>query len=105
KGVKFELRGVLNDQIVWTREFPREAPRFSFDQFSGRLILYWKLGSDVGKQRLKNDAVLAKRAKEMGSIDDDYLVEVVDASARNTVGTLIVDTGKGSFTIASGLSQ
>jgi Peptidase family M48 len=105
KAVKFELRSVVNDQVVWSREFPKEAPRFSFDQFSGRLILYWRLGSDVGKQRLKNDAALAARAKEMGSIDDDYLVEVVDASARNTVGTLIVDTGKGSFTIASGLSQ
>ena len=103
--VKFELRSVVNDQIVWSREFPGEAPRYSFDQFSGRLILYWKLGSDVGKQRLKNDAALASRSKEMGSIDDDYLVEVVDAGARTTKGTLIVDTGKGSFKIASGLSQ
>ena len=90
---------------MWTREFPKEAPRFFFDQFSGRLILYWRLGSEVGKARLKEDAALAARAKALGNKDDDYLMEVVDCFAAKSVGTLLLETGKGSFSIESGLSE
>ena len=41
----------------------------------------------------------------MGNKDDDYLIEIVDAFARKKVGTLLVETGKGSFDIESGISE
>jgi hypothetical protein len=91
--------------LVWSREFPKEAPHFFFDEFSGRLILYWTLGSDVGKARLKGDEKLASRVKELGNKDDDYLLDIVDAFAGATVGTLLLETGKGSFNIKSGFSE
>lgn len=103
--VHFELKNLLTGKTVWTRDFPKEAPRFNFDSFSGRLILYWRLGSDVGKARLKDDPQLATRANELGNKDDDYLMEVVDAFAGNTVGTLLLETGKGSFFIRYGFSE
>ena len=105
KEVRFELRSVIDDKLIWSREFPKEAPRFFFDAFSGRLILYWTLGSDVGKARLKDEAALAARAKALGNKDDDYLVEVVDAYRGNPVGTLLLETGKGSFSIDDGFSE
>jgi WD40 repeat protein len=105
KGVSFELRDLVNNKLVWSREFPREAPRFFFDEFSGRLILCWTLGADVGKAKLNEDANLAARAKELGNKDDDYIMEIVDAFAGKTVGTLLLETGKGSFYIRSGLSE
>ncbi len=103
--VRFELRNLIDSKTVWSREFPKEAPRFFCDDFSGRLILYWTLGSDAGKGRLKEDSELAARAKELGNKDDDYLVEIVDAFAGKTVSTLLVETGKGSFDIESGFSE
>jgi len=103
--VHFELRNVLNDKVVWSRDFPREAPGFFFDPFSGRLILYWELGTEVGKARLKEDQALAAHAKELGNKDDDYLMEIVDAYAAKTVGTLLIETGKRSFFIRSGSSE
>ena len=103
--VHFELKNLLEGKTVWSRDFPKEAPRFNFDSFSGRLILYWRLGTDVGKARLKDDAQLAARATELGNKDDDYLMEIVDAFAGNTVGTLLLETGKGSFFIRSGFSE
>ncbi len=103
--VRFELRSVTNDKLVWSREFPKEAPRFFFDSFSGRLILYWTLGSEVGKDMLKANADLAARATELANMDDDYLMEVVDAFAGKTVGTIALETGKGSFFIRSGGSE
>ncbi len=103
--VRFELRDVVDDKLIWTREFKKEAPGFFFDDFSGRVIFYWNLGSDEGKARLKEDPVLVQRAREMGNKDDDYLVEVFDAFANKSVGVLLVETGKGSFDIQSGFSE
>jgi hypothetical protein len=105
RDVRFELSNALENKLVWSREFPKEAPRFFFDGFSGKVILYWKLGSEAAKSRLKEDLALATRAKEMGNKDDDYLLEVVDAFEGKTVGTLLLETGKGSFDIKNGLSQ
>ncbi len=103
--VRFELRHVINDKVIWTRDFKKEAPGYFFDDFSGRLIFYWRLDSDVGKARLKEDPALAARSKAMGNKDDDYLLEVVDAFASRTMGTILIETGKGSFHIENGFSE
>ena len=103
--VRFELRDVINDKVVWTNEFKKEAPRFFFDDYSGRLIFYWDLGSEAGKARLKEDPALQERSRQMGNKDDDYLVEVFDAFAGKSVGVLLLETGKGSFDIMSGFSE
>jgi hypothetical protein len=99
------LRDLISDAVVWTRDFAGEAPNYYFDKFSGRLIFYWTLGSGAGKARLKNDPALAARAQKMGNKDDDYLLEIVDAFAKNTVGTILLETGKGSFEINDAYSE
>jgi WD40 repeat protein len=103
--VRFEVRNIVQDKLIWSREFPKEAPGYFFDKFSGRIIFYWTLGSETGKARLKEDATLAARAKQLGNKTDDYLLEVVDAFAGKTVGTMLLETGKGSFAIKSGFSE
>ena len=103
--VQFELRDAINDKLVWSKEFKKEAPQFFFDDYSGRLIFYWDLGSEAGKARLKEDPALVERARQMGNKDDDYLVEVFDAFAGKSVGVLLLETGKGSFDIESGFSE
>lgn len=105
KEVRLELREIISNKVVWTHDYPKEAPRLFFDDFSGRLIFYWTLGSEAGKARLKEEPALAARANAMGNKDDDYLMEVFDAFAARTVGTLLLETGKGSFDIKSGSSD
>lgn len=105
KEVRFELRDAVDDKLIWTKEFKKEAPGFFFDDYSGRVIFHWNLGSDEGKSRLKEDPALLQRSREMGNKDDDYVVEVFDAFANKSVGVLLVETGKGSFDIASGFSE
>jgi hypothetical protein len=95
----------MNNKTVWSSDFPKEAPRFFFDEFSGRLILYWTWDNDRAKAKLKENPALAARAKELGNKDDDYLVEVIDASLGKMVGTLLLETGKGSFSIDHGFSE
>jgi hypothetical protein len=103
--VRFELFDLIDNKVVWTADFPKEAPRFFFDESAGRLILYWTLDKDQAKARLKENPTLTARAKEMGDKDDDYLMEVVDAYDGKAVGTLLVETGKGSFDIDYGFSE
>jgi hypothetical protein len=105
RDVRMSLSDILNNAVVWTRDFNGEAPKYFFDKFSGRLIFYWTLGSDAGKARLKADPALAARAQNMGNKDDDYLLEVVDAFAKKTVGTILLETGKGSFDINAAYSE
>ncbi|MBV8856556.1 MAG: M48 family metalloprotease [Acidobacteria bacterium] len=105
RGVRFDLKDIIRDKVIWTRDFPQEAPEFSFDAYSGRLIFYWRLGSEVGKAKLKESADLAAKADALGNKADDYLVEVVDAFSQQTVGTMLLETGKGSFDVGRGLSE
>jgi WD40 repeat protein len=44
RDVRFELQDIVKDQVVWTKDFPKEAPGYFFDDFSGRVILYWSPG-------------------------------------------------------------
>lgn len=103
--VRFELRDAINDKLVWNKEFPKQAPKFFFDEYSGRVIFYWDLGSEAGKARLKDEPALAERARQMGNKNDDYIVEVYDAFAGKSVGVLLLETGQGSFDIESGFSE
>ena len=105
RDVRFELKDFIQDKIIWSRDFLKEAPEFSFDEFSGRLILYWRLGSDAGKAKLKETAELQAKADALGNKSDDYLVEVVDAFIQKTVGLMLLETGKGSFDVGAGLSE
>jgi hypothetical protein len=103
--VRFELKDLVQDKVIWTRDFTKEAPEFSFDAYSGRLIFYWRLGSDVGKAKLRESAALKATADALGNKADDYLVEVVDAFSQQAVGTMLLETGQGSFDVGRGLSE
>ncbi|HZM89301.1 MAG TPA: M48 family metalloprotease [Blastocatellia bacterium] len=103
--VRFELKDFVQDKVIWSREFPKEAPQYSFDKFAGRLILYWSLGSDTGKAKLRDSPQLQAKAELLGNKEDDYLVEIVDAFAQKTSGMMLLETGNGSFDIGRGLSE
>ena len=103
--MRFELRDVINDKVGWTKDFPKEAPDYFFDDYSGRVILYWSLGSEAGKARLKEDPALVERSRQMGNKDDDYIVEIYDAFDNKSVGAVLLETGKGSFDIERGSSE
>lgn len=99
--VVFELKDWLADKVVWTREFPGSVPRYAFDDFSGRLILYWRLSSEEGKAKLKENATLKAQADALGNKESDYLIEVFDAFEGKMIGSMLLETGRGSFSVRS----
>jgi hypothetical protein len=105
ENVRFELSDLISSKVVWSADYAKEAPGFFFDEFAGRLVLYWTLNNEEAKAKLKANPALAAQSREMGNKDDDYLVEVIDALAGKTLGTLLLETGKGSFYIEHGFSE
>jgi hypothetical protein len=105
QGVTFELKNWLTDKVIWTKDFEKFVPRYSFDSYSGRLMFYWRLNTDEAKDKLKENPALKAQAEAMGDMKQDYLIEVVDAFQQKTIGTFLLETGKGSFEIGSGQSE
>jgi hypothetical protein len=105
RDVTFELKDFIQDKVIWTREFKGAVPRFNVDAYSGRLVFYWRLDSDEGKAKLKEDPALKEKAAALGDKSQDYAVEVVDAYQQKTIGMFPLETGKGSFSIGSAKSE
>lgn len=105
ENVRWELKDFVSQKVIWSRDFAKQAPWHSFDRFSGRLILYWYLGLEAGKAKLKASPELSAKAAQLGNKDSDYLIEVVDAFAGKELGSLFLETGKGSFYVGAGISE
>ena len=105
QNVRFELQDFIQQKTVWSRDFPKEVPNYSFDEYSGRLIFYWYLGSEIGKAKLKEMPEMQAKAAALGNKDSDFLIEVVDAFAGKEVGAMLLETGKGSFFVGNGQSE
>jgi hypothetical protein len=105
ENVRWELKDFVQDKVIWSRDFPKQAPLYAFDRFSGRMVLYWYLGRESGKAKLKESPALTAKAAQLGDKDSDYLVEVIDAFAGKELGSLLLETGKGSFDVGGGLSE
>ncbi len=103
--VRFELKDFVGDKVIWSRDFPKESPRYSFDEYSGRLIFYWSLCTEAGKATLKQIPELQAKADALGNKQSDYLIEIVDAFAGKPAGNLLIETGKGSFSVGAALSE
>ena len=104
--VSFELKDWMQDKVVWTRDFTGPVPRYSFDDFSGRLIFYYRLSTEEGKAKLKENPTLQAQADALGNREGDYMVEVVDAFQQKTIGAMLLETGRGSFSVrGSGKSE
>jgi WD40 repeat protein len=105
RDAKFEVKNWIEDKVVFTKEFKGRVPRYSFDPGSGRLMLFWSLGSEEGKARLAAEPSLRQRATSLGKTDGDQLIEVIDVDQARTIGTLLLESGAGSFYVLSGLSE
>lgn len=103
--VRFELKDFISDKVIWSKDFPDVAPRYSFDEYSGRLVLFWPLGSETGKAKLKENPELRSKADALGNKESDYLLEVIDAFEQKTIGMMLLETGMGSFNVFSAQSE
>lgn len=103
--VKLEIVDWLKNSTIWSRDFKGRVPRYSFDSYSGRLVLYWSLASEEGKARLALNPDLKAAAEKDKTLDSNFLIDVVDSFAGKNVGSFILETGRGSFGVGNGISE
>jgi WD40 repeat protein len=99
KGISLEARDARTGASLWTKEFPKDAPRYWASEGEGTIVLAWATSSRTAKDEIKTDPRLTQQLAVMREKEGDYFLEVLDARTGNLTGKLLVETGKGSFRI------
>jgi hypothetical protein len=100
ENIKLEVRDARGAGPLWSRDFPKEAPRVWVDPVGDVMVLAWAVKSNWAKSEIKSDPKLAQRLSAMKEKEGDYLLQTVDARTGRQTGALLVETGKGSFRVA-----
>ncbi len=103
--LRLSVKNIIENKVVWKRDFPESLPKYSVDTKSGRMLIYWELDSTEGKELLKSKPELEGKIKGLGDKDGDFLIEVVNLEAGKTVGWLPIDSGNSSFEIRRGKTE
>lgn len=82
---------------LWSKPYPKESPRVWVAPRQDTLALVWDVMDDAAKDEIKADPKLAAQLSAMKEREGDYLVEVLDAKDGSRKGSLLIETGKGSF--------
>ncbi len=86
---------------LWSRTYPKEAPRTWVAPRYGTAVLVWGSGSETAIAEIKSDSQLSRLAGGLKEKEGNYLLQVVDIKNGNSLGKLLIDTGKGSFRLAN----
>lgn len=101
KDVVVEVHDVQDFKLLWTKPFAKEAPSIRVSSVHETMTLVWAVNSKAAQEIIKADAALKQRLATMKEKEGDYLLQVVDARTGKLKGNLLIETGKGSFRIAS----
>ena len=98
--VTMEVRDVRSLSPLWSRSFPREAPKIWIEPRAKTMVLSWPISASAAKTEIKADADLTERLTAIREKEGVYLLQVLDASTGQALGRLLIETGKGSFRIS-----
>jgi hypothetical protein len=95
--VTFEVADSRSGMILWTMNFPKEAPAVSIISNENRVILFWRATTDSARAEFKKNEALGKQFSAMKDQSGVFLLQVFEAGTGHILGSVLVDTGKGSF--------
>jgi WD40 repeat protein len=82
---------------LWSRSYPKEGPILWGSPQYGTAVLLWRTESETATAQIKSDPHLSKQLADLKEKEGNYLLEVVDIKSGNSLGKLLIETGKGSF--------
>lgn len=82
---------------LWSKPYPKESPRAWVSPRHDTLALVWDVTDEAAKDEMRAEPKLAAQLAAMKEKEGDYLVEVLDAKDGSRKGSLLIETGKGSF--------
>jgi WD40 repeat protein len=92
---------VRTNASLWSRNYPKEGPGFWGSLQYGTAVLLWSSGSEAALAAIKSDPQLTRQSAGLKEKEGNYLLEVVDIKTGNSLGRLLIDSGKGSFRVAN----
>jgi hypothetical protein len=103
--IRLEASDVSSNKTLWSREFPKEAPRYLSSRSEGNLVLEWPANSDGAKLEIKNDPVLSAAGARLQGGSEDYFIEVIEPVTGKLLSALVIRTGKRAFRLLSAESS
>jgi hypothetical protein len=101
RNVILELFDARTLQPLWSKPFAKESPQVWVSSHEETVALVWHVTQEAARAEIKTDAALSKRLASMKEKEGDYLLQILDARNGNRIGSLLVETGKGSFRLRS----
>ena len=95
-GIDLELRDIPRNMQLWRRTFPTDPPRFFVSPFGDSVVLGWQADSKPARDRIREDERL-RRSVDLGDLQGDYVLDVLDGERVDVRGRVYLETGKGSF--------
>jgi WD40 repeat protein len=99
RDIEFEAIDTRSESRLWSRSFPKLAPRIYGVPATGRLVLLWPADSGDAREEIRANPQLRERFAATKINTGDFLLEVVDSRAGTTLGGALVLTGKGFFRV------
>ena len=101
KNVVVEVSDARNIKPLWSKTYPKEAPRVWIAGSLGTIALRWNVKDEAAKAEIRNDQKLSQQLVAMKEKEGDYFVQILDAQNGNLLGKLLIETGKGSFRLSN----
>lgn len=101
KNVVIDMLDARTMTPLWSKNYPKEAPRVWIASSHGTAALVWNLKDEAAKIEIKNDPRLSQQVGSMNEKEGDYFVQILNAQNGNELGKLLIETGKGSFRLSS----
>ncbi len=100
RNVIVEMFDARTMKSLWSKPFPKEAPRAWISPSNQTMAMVWDVSSDTAKSEINSDPQLTQILTRMKEKQGDYFLKIVDAQTGNDIGKLLIETGKGSFRLS-----
>ena len=92
---------MLTGQNLWTRYFGDEVPSLLMDPQQANLILVWRATAKAVHAEAQSNPQVRQGLEGAKPDPADEFIEVVAARTGKYLGSLLIDTGKGSYAITT----
>jgi len=104
ENVIMEVRDVRTSGTIWSRAFPKEAPQVWVDAQEQTMVLSWPVSSSAAQAEIRADERVAKQRAALRETEGDYFLQVLDARDGKKLGSIFIETGKGSYRISKAIA-
>jgi WD40 repeat protein len=96
-----QVHDVHNNNLLWERRLHQGLPSVFYTPTAITMMI-WDWGGI--KEAAKDDPDIATRLSKLENKDTSYLIQAFEPNTGKPMGSVLVDTGKLSFTVSSGFA-